>query len=132
MTFYIPYRKDLQEYSRKMRREMTEAERCFWNRVRRRAFQGLLFVRQKPLLSYIADFYCAELQLVIEIDGESHDDKEEYDKIRTCDLGSKGINVIRYTNDQMLFHATEVFSDLSIQIERIRNNRKSSQYSFPP
>jgi very-short-patch-repair endonuclease len=121
MSFYIPYRQDLRDHSQQLRREMRKAEECFWNGVRRRAFHGLLFVRQKPLLSYIADFYCSELKLVIEIDGESHDGKQEYDAMRTCNLESKGITVLRYTNDQVLFHVDDVFSDLSFHVNRLQS-----------
>jgi very-short-patch-repair endonuclease len=59
-------------------------------------------LRQKPLLDYVVDFYCDELALVIEIDGESHTGQEEYDKKRSQELGEVGITVIRFTNDEVL------------------------------
>jgi very-short-patch-repair endonuclease len=59
-------------------------------------------LRQKPLLDYVVDFYCDELALVIEIDGESHIGQEEYDKKRSQELGEVGITVIRFTNDEVL------------------------------
>ena len=63
---------------------------------------GFHFLRQKPLLDYIVDFYCEELALVIEVDGESHVGNEEYDKKRDEELSKEGIITVRYTNDEVL------------------------------
>ena len=51
---------------------MTDAERMLWQRLRRKQIHGLQFYRQKPLLSYIVDFYCPQAALVIELDGSQH------------------------------------------------------------
>jgi very-short-patch-repair endonuclease len=59
-------------------------------------------LRQKPLIDYIVDFYCDELALAIEIDGESHVGNEEYDIRRTKDLSEYKITVLRFTNDEVL------------------------------
>ena len=99
---------------------MTPAERVFWECVRNRRFLGLKFVRQRPLLMYIADFYCAEYQLVIEIDGTSHEGREEEDIKRSIDLGTERITVIRYTNEQVIFRISETLQDLTSQIKRLR------------
>ncbi len=56
------------------------------------------FTRQKPLLNYIADFYCSELGLVIEVDGDDHANKKEYDAKRTEELESYGLEVLRFHN----------------------------------
>ena len=63
-------------------------------------FHRYKFTRQKPILDYIVDFYCHELALVIEIDGESHIGREAYDVQRTQDLETLEIHVLRYTNDE--------------------------------
>lgn len=56
------------------------------------------FLRQKPLLNYIVDFYCADLKLIIEIDGDSHSEQETYDKERTRAFENYGLTVLRFTN----------------------------------
>jgi very-short-patch-repair endonuclease len=62
------------------------------------------FTRQKPLGAFIADFYCAERQLVIELDGDSHfsDEGERYDAVRTSELRSRGLRVLRFTNAEVM------------------------------
>ena len=116
---FIPYVGSLKDRARYMRKNMTHAERLFWNAVRNRQFQGLKFLRQKPLLGYIVDFYCAELRLVIEIDGSVHNTSKEYDENRTSDLQLFGIRIIRYTNDQVEYDLKSVLNHLA---HTIKNN----------
>ena len=75
------------------------AEALFWNEVKNGKFLGLDFDRQKQIGNYFADFYCAELDLVIEIDGCSHDDKQEYDKRRDEYMKGLGLRVVRITDE---------------------------------
>lgn len=66
---------------------MNTPEKKFWYDIlKQEAFSKFKFTKQKPILEYIVDFYCAELGLVIEIDGESHIENQEYDTHRTRDL----------------------------------------------
>lgn len=82
---------------------MTGPEKKIWYEIlSRKTFEGYTFLRQKPLLDYIVDFYCHELALVIEIDGESHIGQETYDAQRTHKLADVGIEVLRVTNDDVL------------------------------
>ena len=74
--------------------------------------ENLKFTRQKPLDEYIVDFYCAELMLAIEIDGDTHANQEQYDKRRTESLNKYGIEVIRYTNAEVLNNLEGVYQDL--------------------
>jgi len=60
------------------------------------------FLRQKPIDCFILDFYCSKLLLGIEVDGSSHDNKQEYDEARTGRLNFLGIKIIRYTNEVIL------------------------------
>ena len=70
---FIPYNKNLVSRARELRREATQAEKLFWNKVlKNKKFAGFKFTRQKPLDSFILDFYCASLGLAIEIDGKVH------------------------------------------------------------
>lgn len=71
-------------------------------------------MRQKPLWPYIADFYCAQYRLCIEVDGSSHHSKEEYDTQRTAYLNDNHIRVIRFTND-------EIESDVDKVVEYIQS-----------
>jgi very-short-patch-repair endonuclease len=91
------------ENARNLRKVLTNAEELLWQELRNRKLQGLKFRRQHPISHYIADFYCAEKQLVIEVDGSIHNSKEakEYDEARTRDLASMGIHVLRFTNDEV-------------------------------
>jgi len=99
---YIPYDERLVEKARENRKRPTRTERRMWNEVLcRKSLSGFKFLRQKPLDRFIVDFYCAELSLAIEIDGESHDDQKEYDGLRTESLNAYGVGVIRFTNREV-------------------------------
>ncbi len=74
----------------------------FWALVRRRAIDGLLFRRQQPVGPFFADFYCDRLRLVIEVDGDVHDDQVERDAERTLYLAERGLQVIRFRNEDVL------------------------------
>jgi len=87
------------QLARDHRHPLTPAEAKVWARVRNRGL-GFKIRRQHPIWRFIADFYCAEAKLVIEIDGDSHaePDQEEYDNARTAWLEDRGYKVIRFTN----------------------------------
>jgi very-short-patch-repair endonuclease len=96
---YLPYKRRLADLARRNRSNPSPAEKKIWYEVLcRKQFKGYKFTRQKPLGGYVVDFYCSRLQLVIEIDGDSHAENEEYDKTRTRVLGQLGLRVLRYTN----------------------------------
>jgi len=77
---------------------MTEAESLLWERLRGRRLGGYKFRRQHPLGPFIADFYCAESHLVVEIDGDIHDRQVEQDQARTNQFELYGYRVIRFEN----------------------------------
>ena len=99
-----PYRKDLKQFSRSLRTNMTEAEQFLWRRLRARQIDGVQFYRQKPLLSFIVDFYCPAAKLVIELDGGQHFDADHEVKDRERDdmLTATGLRVLRFDNQQVL------------------------------
>jgi very-short-patch-repair endonuclease len=66
----------LKEYARELRKNATFTERLLWKYLRAGQLNGYRFLRQKPIDEYIVDFFCERLKLVIEIDGETHNDKE--------------------------------------------------------
>jgi very-short-patch-repair endonuclease len=87
-----------------MRKNPTEAERAMWKILRKFRQSGFPFRRQHPIEFYIADFYCHNLRLVIEVDGEIHTEEEiqSRDEGRSGELERFGIKVLRFTNSQVL------------------------------
>lgn len=109
----LPYNKNLTTLARENRNNPTKAETKIWREVlRMRQFAQYKFLRQKPIGGYIVDFYCSELRLVIEIDGDSHAETIEYDLERTRLLNALELQVIRYTNDEILRNIEGVYEDL--------------------
>ncbi len=98
-----------------LRKRMTPSEKKLWEHLRKRKLLGLKFRRQHPTIKYILDFYCASLKICIEIDGKIHDGKyhEFYDQDRTNNLNEQGIEVIRFTNQQVLNDIENVLTELS-------------------
>ena len=92
----IPYNPKLKEFARKLRNDSTFTEILLWNYLKKKQMRGYDFDRQKPIDNYIVDFYCKELKLAIEIDGESHYGKEERDAERDKNLQKFGITVLRF------------------------------------
>lgn len=119
---YLPYDPKLKERARELRKNPTAAEKKMWSDILGRdQFQGLRFLRQKPIQNYIVDFYCDKLSLVIEIDGDSHAEQEQYDAERTRNLESLGIEVVRYTNDDVLNNMEGVYEDLEKKVKERKN-----------
>ena len=102
--------------ARRLRRESTEGEQVLWEHLRGRRFMNLKFKRQKAVGRYIADFYCAEKSLIVEIDGLSHNGRERYDANRDAMLCSCGFTVIRVSNEQILADINSVLMDISERI----------------
>jgi type I restriction enzyme R subunit len=96
----------LVERARELRKSQTSAEDIAWELLRDRHFAGLKFRRQHQVNHYIADFFCAEHQLDIELDGEIHKSPEVVEKDATRDamLKSLGFNVLRFPNQVVLDH----------------------------
>ncbi|MDR1371991.1 MAG: DUF559 domain-containing protein, partial [Dysgonamonadaceae bacterium] len=90
----LPYNPNLKTRARELRKAGILSEVLFWNRVKNKQFKGYDFDRQKIVGNYIVDFFCTNCNVVIEIDGSSHDDKQEYDAARDAFLQSVGLTVI--------------------------------------
>ena len=84
-------------YARKMRNNPTFSENTLWQQLRKEKL-GVKFRRQSIIRGYIADFYCPELHIVIEVDGNSHNDKTAYDSKRDAAFSCIGIKTLRFTN----------------------------------
>ncbi|MBN1415765.1 MAG: endonuclease domain-containing protein, partial [Bacteroidales bacterium] len=102
----------MKKLARELRNNSTLAERLLWNGLKNKRMRGYDFHRQKPLSRYIVDFYCNELRLAIEIDGESHDHKFEEDKIRQKELERLEIKFLRFDD-------IDVKKDVNIVLEAI-------------
>ena len=95
------------EFARSMRKNPTPAEKFVWDKVRNRQFHGFKFNRQFIIevtngQYFIADYYCHEKKLIVELDGSIHDQQKEYDDGRTFELEECGYQVIRFTNYEVL------------------------------
>ena len=93
---------DLLRHARAMRNQATDAEKLMWRMLRNRRLRDAKFRRQRPIGRYIADFYCAEHRLVIELDGGQHAGQQTYDAERTAFLEQRGLRVLRFWNNQVL------------------------------
>ncbi|MET2946686.1 endonuclease domain-containing protein [Vibrio owensii] len=116
-TFNLKYQKQIRS---QLRANMPKPEEVLWQRIRRKQL-GVKFRRQHGIGRYIVDFYCAELNLVIEIDGDSHfsDEGKEKDTIRDAFLEALGIKVLRFTNEEVMKQTESV-------LERLFNLVRSS------
>lgn len=99
---FIPYNPSLKVFARKLRNQSTQGEILLWNRLKSNQFDGYDFHRQKPLLNYIVDFYCKELNLVIELDGLYHHCNEVYeaDLQREQELNKYNLTIIRFSEHE--------------------------------
>ena len=95
---------EIQKRAKELRKRMTETEKNLWQQLRDRKILGCKFRRQHPIARFIADFYCHELKLVIELDGSIHnlEENREYDIGRTVELEKLGIKVVRFRNEEVL------------------------------
>jgi very-short-patch-repair endonuclease len=105
--------------ARAMRHTAAPAEQKLWQCLRGRQLCGYKFRRQQPLAPYIADFFCAEVKLVVELDGESHGEREAYDAQRTRRLVRGGLNVIRFENDDVYQFLDTVLDEILRECEQL-------------
>ena len=100
-------RRNKAEFARELRRETSPVERKLWLRLRANQMQDFHFRRQQVIGGYIADFYCHSAALAIEADGMTHDNPA-YDARRDSFFASQGINVMRFTNEQIVSQIDDV------------------------
>jgi very-short-patch-repair endonuclease len=107
-------------FARRNRQVQTEAEAILWKCLRNRNLGGFKFRRQHPIANFIADFFCLECNLIVEVDGDYHNEREQkkYDEGRTSELGKLNIKVIRFAN-------REVLENLDFVLKEIANHLKS-------
>ncbi len=106
----------------RLRNNMTTPESILWEAVKGNKVEGYKFRRQHPIHLYIADFYCHKLKLVIEIDGEYHNSETQLkkDQERTSYLNAQGIQIIRFTNSEVINNLNEVINKIKEVINKIK------------
>ena len=92
----IPYNPKLKEFARKLREDSTFTEIMLWNYLRGKQLRGYDFDRQRPIDNFIVDFYCKDLNLAIEVDGESHYGNPGRDEKKDKRLNELGVTVLRF------------------------------------
>ena len=108
----LPKNKDLLSRSRSLRKGYVLSEVVFWKQVRNKEFHQIDFDRQKIIGNYIVDFYIKSLGVVIEIDGSSHNDKEDYDNKRQLFLESLDLVFYRISDYRIKNDLIDVMKDL--------------------
>ena len=101
-----------------LRKNMTPAEKVLWQRLRNHQIDGFYFRRQHPIKYFIADFYCAKADLIVELDGGIHNnpDNKEWDINRTAELEKSGITIIRFTNEEVMTDTENVIRKIREQL----------------
>ncbi|MFA5994903.1 MAG: endonuclease domain-containing protein [Patescibacteria group bacterium] len=98
----IELQRHLQYIAKQFRKKPTVAEQKLWQYLRNRKLNGLKFNRQYPIYQYIADFYCHEYKLIIEVDGDIHKLQQQRDESRDLMLKKYGYTVLRFNNEQVI------------------------------
>ena len=109
----MPTHEEIISRARELRGNMTIAELKLWAEIRAKQLNGVKFRRQHPIPPYIVDFYAPQFKLVVEVDGDTHDEKEKYDARRDDYLKRNGYAVLRFTNE-------EIYQDLEGVLDRLR------------
>jgi len=116
--FYYNANQETIELARRLRKRTTDSEKRLWEKLRRKRIGGVKFRRQHPIGYYIADFYCHEVRLVVEIDGEIHNSLKQklHDENRDAEMDHLGIFVMRFRNDQIAKDIANVVKSIKKEI----------------
>jgi very-short-patch-repair endonuclease len=121
-TMYFKATPEKMEIAKNLRNNMTQTEQLLWEKLKGKQICGLRFRRQHPIYLFIVDFYCHQIRLVIEVDGEIHDQQAEYDDGRSAEMEKFGIRVIRFRNSEVENDIENVISKIqSIVKERLKS-----------
>jgi len=119
----IPYNPKLKNLARELRKNSTLAEVLMWQNIKGKCY-GYEFHRQVPISDFIVDFYCHELRLAIEIDGNTHDYNFDYDELRQKQLESLGISFIRFSDRDVKRNINDVLRALEFVISEIEEKKR--------
>ncbi len=105
-----------------LRRNETKAEKLLWEKLRNNQLEGLKFRRQHPVNIYIADFYCHKFKLIIELDGDYHNQEEQKqkDEVRTEVLRLNDLKIIRFKNEEVEQDINQVLITIKNKIEQLK------------
>jgi very-short-patch-repair endonuclease len=128
----IPYNPKLKELARKLRNNSTFTEIMLWNYLKKKQVRGYDFDRQKPIDNYIVDFYCKDLNLAIEVDGESHYGREEKDKLKDKRLKELGVRVLRFDDRDIIYKLDKVIESIEDWIDENITHLRQRRTSLNP
>jgi len=126
------YSQEIGEQAKLMRANPTKAEKHLWDNALRSSQLGFKFTRQKPIHQFILDFYCSELLLGIEADGEVHAGQKEQDQLRTEYLNSLNIEIIRFKNEEILTDLENIKKRIIEYIEKRKEKLSRTKTQAPP
>jgi len=104
------YNTKLKKYSQELRKNMTDAERLLWSKLRGKQVKNFQFYRQRIIGNYIVDFYCPKSKLIIEVDGGQHyqEEGDRRDKVRDDYMKNLGMRILRVSDREVLQNLNEV------------------------
>jgi len=114
----IPYNPELKALARQLRKNMTLAEVLLWNELKNKQIGGFDFDRQRPIGNYIVDFYCKELSLAIEVDGDTHSYRFDEDNKRQSELEGMGVYFLRFEDTEVKKHILNVLRVIEDWVEK--------------
>jgi very-short-patch-repair endonuclease len=125
--------KSITSQRRELRHLMPKAEVILWKSLLRKQMMGYKFRRQYSIDKYVIDFYCPELKLAVEVDGDSHyvDNAEEYDNQGQEYIKQFGVKFLRVTNNDVYKNLDGVLTTISDRIEVMKGSKGTSPISAP-
>src|SRR5438093_9883084 len=112
----IPYKPQLKERARELRKKMTLAEILLWKQLKGKQLCGYDFDRQRPVGRRIVDFYCKELKLAVDVDGSVHDFTRKEDDRRQREIEALGITLLRFWNHAVKNDIRSVLNKIEVWI----------------
>lgn len=111
--------------AKSLRSNLTEAENKLWKELKKPPFTQFRFRRQHPVQNFIVDFYSHSLRLVIEVDGKYHENPKQIDldKERSKILKFNGLDLIRFSNEEILNRTNQVLQNIQEKIHNLKRNR---------
>ena len=122
----------VEDAARRLRRDMTLAEKTLWTALRKHRQEGFYFRRQRPIHRFVVDFCCTRRKLCIEVDGGIHDEQQERDAERTAYLEAAGYRVLRFRNEEVLNHLHLVVRQIKAALESQPDAKEGGENSPAP
>jgi very-short-patch-repair endonuclease len=117
--FYYNASPEMLKRADDLRKNMTQAESALWEIIGKKKLIGVTFRRQHPITKFVVDFYCHEVLLVVEVDGGVHNTKDvaEHDEGREHELKKLGLNILRFSNNEVLGYWDKVVKSIQLFIK---------------